>query len=146
VSCRTQEIVGIERVNNESGLKILQKIQSLAEDLCEDLSRRYKNPQQLVNLIETYDCDNDIIFDLKKLSESTQVERYGPYTAVYGYFTDRITVVISGTEIRPYHNEITVRIRLYTMKIQPRIRCRITVPKITRKYGPFTAPYEANLR
>jgi hypothetical protein len=158
VSCRTQEIVGIERVNNESGLKILQKIQSLAEDLCEDLSRHYKNPQQttttpyssvikqLVNLIETYDCDNDIIFDLKKLSESTQVERYGPYTAVYGYFMDRITVVISGTEIRPYHNEITVRIRLYTMKIQPRIRCRITVPKITRKYGPFTAPYEANLR
>jgi hypothetical protein len=40
----------------------------------------------------------------------------------------------------------TARIRLYTVKIQPRIRCRITVPKITRKYGPLTAPYEANLR
>jgi hypothetical protein len=47
-------------------------------------------------------------------------------TAVYGYFTDRITAVISGTEIRPYHNEITARIRLYTVKIQPHIRCRIT--------------------
>jgi hypothetical protein len=77
---------------------------------------------------------------------TAQVERYGPYTAVHGYFTDRITAVTSGAEIRPYHNEITVRIRLYTVKIQPRIQCRITVPKITRKYGPFTAPYEANLR
>jgi hypothetical protein len=40
-----------------------------------------------------------------------QVERYGPYTAVYGHFTDRITAVISGAEIRRYHNVITVRIR-----------------------------------
>jgi hypothetical protein len=24
---------------------------------------------------------------------TTQVERYGPYAAVYGYFTDRITAV-----------------------------------------------------
>jgi hypothetical protein len=66
--------------------------------------------------------------------------------SVYGHFTDRITAVISGTEIRPYHNEITARIRPYTVKMRPRIRCRITVPKITRKYGPFTAPYEANSR
>jgi hypothetical protein len=42
--------------------------------------------------------------------------------AVYGYFTDRITAVLSGTEIRPYHNEITARIRLYTVKMRPRIR------------------------
>jgi hypothetical protein len=83
---------------------------------------------------------------LKSFRNGTHVERYGPYTAVYGYFTDRITAVILGTEIRLYHNEITVRIRLYTVKIQPRIRCRVTVPKITRKYGPCTAPYEANLR
>jgi hypothetical protein len=27
--------------------------------------------------------------------------------SVYGHFTDPITAVISGTEIRPYHNEIT---------------------------------------
>jgi hypothetical protein len=73
---------------------------------------------------------------------NTQVERYGPYKAVYGHFT----AVISGAEIRSYHNEITVRIRPYSVKMWPRIRCRITVPKITRKYGPFTAPYEANLR
>jgi hypothetical protein len=56
----------------------------------------------------------------------TQVERYGPYTTAYGYFTDRVTAVISGTEIRP------------------RIQCRITVPKITRIYGPFTTLYGAN--
>jgi hypothetical protein len=66
--------------------------------------------------------------------------------SVYGHFTDRITAVISGTEIRPYHNEITARIRPYTVKMRPRIRCRITVPEITRTYGPFTAPYEANSR
>jgi hypothetical protein len=71
----------------------------------------------------------------------TQVERYGPYTAVYGHFTDRITAVISRAEIRRYHNVITVRIWPYTVKIRPRIRCRFIVPKITRKYGPFTAPY-----
>jgi hypothetical protein len=72
---------------------------------------------------------------------TAQVERYGPYTAVYGHFTDRITAVISGAEIRRYHNVITVRIRPYTVKMWPRIRCRFTVPKITRKCGPFTAPY-----
>jgi hypothetical protein len=71
----------------------------------------------------------------------SQVVPYGPYTAVYGHFTDRITAVISGTEIRRYHNVITVRIRPYTVKMRPRIRYRFTVPKITRKYGPFTAPY-----
>jgi hypothetical protein len=32
-----------------------------------------------------------------------------------------------------------MRLRPYTVKMRPRIRCRITVPKITRKYGPFTA-------
>jgi hypothetical protein len=47
--------------------------------------------------------------------------------------TDRITAVISGTEIRSYHNESTVRIRLCTVKIQPRIRCRITVPARLRE-------------
>jgi hypothetical protein len=61
--------------------------------------------------------------------------------SVYGHFTGRITAVISGAEIRRYHNVITVRIRLYTVKMRPRIRCRVTVLKITRKYGPFTAPY-----
>jgi hypothetical protein len=74
----------------------------------------------------------------KKIKHA-QVERCG-------HFTDRITAVISGTEIRPYHNEVTALIRPYTVKMRPRIRCRITVPKITRKYSPFTAPYEANSR
>ncbi len=44
--------------------------------------------------------------------------RIRPYTTVYGYFTDRITAVISGTEIRsiygrklPVFSSFTVRKR-----------------------------------
>jgi hypothetical protein len=33
-------------------------------------------------------------------------------------FTVTLRTVLSGTEIRPYHSEITGRIRLYTVKIR----------------------------
>jgi hypothetical protein len=64
-----------------------------------------KNELNLNQLI----CDievNDMIVKYKYCVAS-QVQRYGPYTAVYDYFADCITAVISGTEIRPYHNEVT---------------------------------------
>jgi hypothetical protein len=75
---------------------------------------------------------NKIIDDIKEnkhncADNSTQVERYGPYTAV-----------ISGAEIRPYHNEIT---GTYTVKIRTHIRHRIIVPNITDKYCPFTSHF-----
>jgi hypothetical protein len=81
---------------------------------------------------------------------STQVERYGQYTAVYGHFTDRITAVISGTEIRPYHNKITVRIRPYTVKM----RASYTVPyycaqdyeKIRSVYGAILSKFTVKIR
>jgi hypothetical protein len=42
----------------------------------------------------------DEVLEILDRISTSQVERYGPYTAVYGHFTDRITVVISGAEIR----------------------------------------------
>jgi hypothetical protein len=69
----------------------------------------------------------------------SQVERYGPYT-------DRILSVISSTEIRAVRNEAMAPLRPYKLKIRHRTRHRIAVPDITKKYVPFMAPYEANLR
>jgi hypothetical protein len=69
-----------------------------------------------------------------KIVDVTQVERYGPYTTVYGYFTDRITAVISGTEVWPYHNEITavycentVRLRRHMKQFTVKIRIAVTI-------------------
>ncbi len=39
---------------------------------------------------------------------NTQIERYCPYTAVYGYFTDRITAVISGAEIQTVNDVVLI--------------------------------------
>jgi hypothetical protein len=50
----------------------------------------------------------------------TQVERYGPYTAVYGYFTTYKRTVYDrniGHRNTPYHNEITTLFDAVTVKI-----------------------------
>jgi hypothetical protein len=78
----------------------------------------------------------------KKIETVTQVERYAPYTAVYGYFTDRITAVISGTEIRPYHYESTVRIRLYIVPYY----CAQDYEKIRSVYGAVWSKFSVKIR
>jgi hypothetical protein len=128
------------RTNKEQQIKDV----SIINEVCLVLNTKYL--KENLFLLKLLKIPTESIQQSMNQSSTTQVERYGPYTAVYDYFTDRITAVLSGTEIQLYHNKITARIRPYTVKMRPRIRCRITVPKITGKYGPFTAPYEANLR
>jgi hypothetical protein len=70
----------------------------------------------------------------KKIETVTQVERYGRLRLLYGPYT----AVISAQKYGP--------IIMKVQYVYGCILCRITVPKITRKYGPFTAPYEANSR
>jgi hypothetical protein len=51
--------------------------------------------------------------------------------------------VLSGAELR--HSLIRLQyIRVYTLKIQHRLRHRISAPDITGKYGAFIVPYKAN--
>ena len=70
---------------------------------------------------------------------STQVERYGPYTVNLRDINGPYSAVISGAKIRSYHSEVAAHIRPHILNIRHRIQYRITVPKIARRYGPYTA-------
>ncbi len=62
----------------------------------------------------------------KGLPRSNDTVRIRPFTVTLRRINGPYTAVQPHAVIRPYHNEITARIRPYTVKIRPRIRCRIT--------------------